>query len=89
MATNFPKKVETSEPPQPERKNRTGNLDKLARHQDENETVKKPLQFKVPETVFNEFSRRAHEGFRPPEGRKAQSVYGNVAGLPRSENMIA
>ena len=52
MATKFPKKVDTSEPPQPERKNRTGNLYKPARHQDENEMVKKPLQFKVPETVL-------------------------------------
>ena len=52
MGTNFPKKADTSEPPQPGRKNRTGNLDKPARHRDEDEMVKKPLQFKVPETVF-------------------------------------
>lgn len=70
MTTNFPKKIDTSEPPQPERKNRTGNLDRPARHQDENETVKKPLQFKVPETVFNDFSRRAHEDFGHQKGAK-------------------
>ena len=70
MSTKFPKKVDTSEPPQPERKNRTGNLYKPARHQDENEMVKKPLQFKVPETVFDEFSRRAHEDFGHQKGAK-------------------
>ena len=70
MGTNFPKKADTSEPPQPGRKNRTGNLDKPARHRDEDEMVKKPLQFKVTETVFNEFSRRAHEDFGHQKGAK-------------------
>ena len=70
MATNFPKKVDTSEPPRPARKNRTGNLDKPARHQDETAAAKKPLQFKVPGTVFNEFSRRAHEDFGHQKGAK-------------------
>ena len=70
MATNFPKKADTSEPPRPERKNRTGNLDKPARHQDKSEMVKKPLQFRVQETVFNEFSRRAHEDFGHQKGAK-------------------
>ena len=70
MGTNFPEESRHVRAAATRAENRTGNLDRPARHRDENEMLKKPLQFKVPETVFNEFSRRAHEDFGHQKGAK-------------------
>ena len=65
MATKFPKKIDTETPPPPAK--RTGNLQLPVPDAQE---VKKPLQFKVAETMFEEFSRRAHEDFGHKKGAK-------------------
>ena len=66
---NFPKPTPVNDdPPQPGKP--TGNLKQTPRSQETGE--KKPLQFKVPEEVFNEFSARAHEDFGHKKGAKLE-----------------
>ncbi len=67
---NFPKpKVVEEEPPKPGKP--TGNLDKTPRSVI-NSGTKKPLQFRVDEALFNEFSIRAHEEFGHKKGAKLE-----------------
>lgn len=72
---NFPKpKVVEAEPPKPRPKKTTGNLEKEPRTKTGGvgEVVKKPLQFKVEKSIFEDFSKRAHEDFGHQKGAKLE-----------------